>query len=49
MAADLSPQDQSFSGMEREPWEAPRVTRFSAAGARAGNTTSSADGSTDKS
>jgi len=49
MTADFITQDQPSRGTEREPWEAPRLTRFSAAGARAGDTVSSADGSTDKS
>lgn len=49
MSADLSPQEPTSPATERDPWESPRVTRFSAAGARNGENVSSADGSTDKS
>jgi hypothetical protein len=35
--------------ISRAAWQAPQVTRFAAAGAEAGNTTSSGDGETSKS
>jgi hypothetical protein len=49
MAADLFDQDRSSATAGREPWQTPRVIRFGAAEAGAGDTVSSADGSTDKS
>jgi hypothetical protein len=49
MAADLFDQDPSSAADPRAPWQTPQVIRFGAAEAGAGDTVSSADGSTDKS
>lgn len=49
MAADLI-HDETSGRTEREPWQAPRVTRFGAAGASAGDQVfNSADGDSLKS
>ena len=47
--AELSEQEEPSARSEREPWQAPRVTRFGAAGASAGQGSNSADGETAKS
>jgi len=49
VAADFIERDEPSDGTGREPWQAPRVTRFSAAGASGGESTTSGDGETSKS
>lgn len=49
MSGDHNHRDESFAAGPRLPWRRPEVTRFGAAGAEGGETTSSADGETDKS
>jgi hypothetical protein len=49
VAGDHNHHDESFAASPRLPWRRPEVARFGAAGAEAGETTSSGDGETDKS
>lgn len=49
MAGDHNHQDESFAAGPRLPWQRPEVARFGAAGAEAGDTTSSGDAETSKS
>ena len=49
MAGDFNQQDETSAACARRPWGRPEVTRFAAAGAEAGDTTSSGDGETSKS
>ena len=49
MAADLIDNQQRPAEAERASWQAPRIVRFAAAGARAGSTESGPDGETAKS
>jgi hypothetical protein len=49
VAGDHNHQDESVAAGLRMPWRRPEVTRFGAAGAEAGENTSSADAETSKS
>jgi hypothetical protein len=49
VSGDHNHQDESYAATARLPWLRPEVTRFGAAGAELGETTSSADAETSKS